>query len=974
MWFATQDGLNRFDGINFKIYPRSFDNITNPENSRLGKLQIYGNTLWMITRGGRLENLDLTTEEFVHIRNFYTGKSLPAVRSILIESRNKIWIGTERDGLYLVNEQMEILKHLKEDEKSASSLISNKINDIFLDSVGNLWILTDEGINKLSDNRIEIYLEGVYANTIIEDYAERLYLGTQEQGIYIKDRYYNEFNQIKNSRKIPVPADITVKSLFLANNRLWIGTYGSGVFIIDQDISKLHHCLPDSNEPHSIGFQDILSIFPDDKGGVWIGTDGGGISFHDQAFGNFRLLIEQHVPEEIAVEQIRAITTDKNGGVWLGTSGSGLTFFDPEEKQFEPYHLKPHKPGLKNYNRIVALESDASGDIWIGTHGNGTLIMDPKTGTIKKWFTKDAVEEDLKVPDNTMWTFLKEGSGSMWAGTRFSGLVLIDKEKGVLKRFYDRGSNQDNIRAIQRINDSVLAIGYERKGIRLLNTEDGTFKDLLPEFFADELDQVEIKCLYYLNDWLWTGTGGKGIVAINLKTEAVKRFTELDGLPNSMIYGILEEDSRTFWASSNRGLFRLTYKKEDGELRIDKINSFNQSNGLQSNEFNTGAFHRSKQGILYFGGVKGLNFFDPLEIPNRREKIPIVISEALVDNVPFKGKKLVPYENKLNLKYRENSIAVNYTAINFVSPEKLNYTYKLEGYDENWIQAGPRNYTAYTNLPPGDYVFQVKLADNMIDDAPVTSLGISVATPYWKAWWFVLLLVVFVLLLLYTIYKVRINQILELQKVKDAISADLHDDLGSRLTTIHLLSAISKSKFEKHPDLSKVLGKTDREIYASSEALDEIVWNIKMTDESLTDIIAKIRRYISEVLENDDIEYTIDTTGNFQPYNLSMQKRRELFLICKELINNIRKHAKATRIDLKITPDHNMLYVSVLDNGKGFNPQQITHRNGISNLRKRISKRKGRLNISSEPDKGCLIEIWIPFDRTNILKKIFQRE
>lgn len=976
MWFATQDGLNRFDGKNFRIYPVSFDDITNPENSRLGKLHIQGNDLWMITRGGKLEVLDLVTEEFKHVEKFLgANELLPPIRSILVEEDGKIWLGTESQGVFLVNRNFRIQKHFHTEGPSGYRISSNRINQIYRDLRDRLWILTDSGINEIGKGKPRTYMEGIMVNTICDEPSGTILVGTQGKGIYYKSHAGQDFFQFNRVGREAVPTDLTVKTMIMDEQlRLWVGTYGNGLYVVDRRYSTLEHYLPHRSNPHSIGFQDILSIFRDEKKGIWLGTDGGGISFYDKSFGNFQLLLEQHVPEDIAIEQIRAITTDREGKIWFGTSGNGFTRYDPATYQFDPFHLEPFKPGIKNYNRVVAMYSDDSGDLWLGTHGNGTMVFCRKSGKVKKWFTTEAENPEQKVPDNTIWTFLAEGPDRVWAGSRYSGLLLLDKQKGMIKRFYETGSPQDNIRAIIRINDSILALGYERKGVKLLNTYDGSYKVWLPEIFRDELDRVEIKCLYYLNGWLWAGTGGKGIVASNLETGAVKRFTETEGLPNNMIYGILEEDSRTLWGSTNRGLFRLTYEKVGGDLDIDKISSYDSSNGLQSNEFNTGAFHRSASGDLYFGGIKGLNYFDPSLIPERREKINIIISEARVDNVPFKGNRSITYEDRLDLLYRENSIAVNYTAINFVSPEKLNYTYMLEGYDDDWIQAGTRNYTAYTNLPPGDYIFKVKLADNMLDEAPVTTLGISVATPYWQEWWFLSLMALGVLLLLFTIYRVRIHQFLELQRVKDSISADLHDDLGSRLTTIHLLSAISRNKFTKDPELSRMLNNIDREIYASSEALDEIVWNIKMTNESLPDTIAKIRRYISEVLENAGITYSIDTSEDLSPYHLSMQKRRELFLICKELVNNIRKHSHASEVAVKLGTQKNMLYLSVSDNGKGFDPLMKTHRNGISNLRQRVQKWSGELKIQSGPEQGCLIEIGIPFDRAGILNRFMRRE
>lgn len=971
MWFATHDGLNRYDGSGFKIFPKSFDHITNPDNSRLGKLFVFKNELWMITKGGKLEVLDLETEHSKTLKYFdQGGKEVPIVRCLYIENKDNIYIGTEDKGLYVVNSRMEIQKHYQKEAKGSEKILSNNINNITIDSKKNVWVLTNSGINKITTNSNTTYLEGTYATVLLEDLNNNYWLGTVGRGLYMMSRKQEEFHPFrKTGRGSFLPSNLIIKSLYFDENKiLWIGTYGRGLYTLNNKNSDITQYLPDRENPFSIGFQDILSIFQDQNGGIWIGTDGGGISFFDKTFQNFNLLAGHNVPKDNAVEQIRAITKDNKGLLWWGTSGNGFTSYDLKSGQFKSFLLDPFRAGIANYNRIISLHADDSGDLWIGTHGNGTLIFDPATGTIKKWFNTDASLLNERTPDNTIWRFLREGKNKVYAGSQSSGVILMDKEKGVIRRYQDNYGEAGNVRALERINDSILAVGYQKKGIKLLNTKTGVFIPLAEDYIKNNLDQPEIKCLYYVNDWLWAGTAGKGLLVINLKTGETKNFTEKEGLPNEMIYGILPENTRKIWVSTNKGLFRLTYKKAEGDLSIENLNLYSRANGLQSNEFNTGAFYRSKDNTLYFGGIKGINYFHPQNFNKHRSEIKVVISEAIVDNVPIDSKKSVIYSDNINLPYQDNSIAFNYTALNFIFPEKLNYLYKLEGYDNDWIEAGRRKYTAYTNLPPGDYTFKVRLSKNFLEEAPVTALGITIATPYWQTWWFNLLIFISSVFFLYAIYRNRINQLLELQNVKDTISADLHDDLGSRLTTVHLLSAISKSKYQEDSAVNEILKKIDKEIYASSEALDEIVWNIRMADESLSDIIAKIRRYAGESLESQNISYSIDTSGKFEHLRMSMQKRREMFLICKELINNIRKHARAGKVNMIICRVGNFLCIIVEDDGVGFNAEEITYRNGVANIRKRVKKWNGKIQINSKINEGTRVEIWIPFDGKKFYK------
>lgn len=961
MWFATRDGLNRYDGSNFKIFKKSFDSPRN-DGRNGGKLFIYGSDLWMITKEGNLEILDLTTEIFSSFETIPDSeKKLPPVTSFLIETENKIWIGTEENGVYLLNGAGELITHYSTYAPIKERISSNRTNQIFKDSYGKIWILTDRGVNELTGSKIKTYLQNTNCKVIIETMSRDLFLGTVDNGLYGKGRKLQDFTPFKPRYENQIPNDISVTSLFFDQHlQLWIGTFSHGLYKADMKNSEISHFLPNERNKNSLGSKDILSIFSDNSEGLWIGTDGGGVRFFDKFFENFRILADHNVPEEISFEKIAAIITDKNGVIWFGNSENGLVRYDPAAKTFEIIRDSIFK------NQIISdLVTDDAGDIWIGTQSKGTLILYAQTRKIENLFTKRA-----GLPRQRYTGFTPTEDKRMWAGTSNSEIVLLDKYKGVIAIYSEEVSGHGSIKDITRINDSLLAVGYEKNGVSIFNTKTCFFKPLAQKFISRNLPGVEINSLYYLNDWLWAGTDGDGILVIDLKTGRSKIFNEKDGLPNNTIYGILSEDSRKVWVSSNKGLFRLTYKKHRGDLEIDKLNIYTKVNGLQSNEFNPGAYHKGEDETLFFGGNKGLNFFKGEEMPDRRIQSKVLINEATVDNIPLKHVRSISYTERIKLPYSQNSIALNYSALASISSEKINFTYQLEGYDEEWIDAGSRKYTAYTNLPPGNYLFKIKLADHIIENAPITTLGISIATPYWRDWRFILLLIMLVSAITYKIYKFRINQILELHKVKDSISADLHDDLGSRLTSIHLLSAISQAKFHQNKEVTSILGSIDKEIYESSEALDEIVWNMRSADESLNDIIAKIRRCVSEILEDHNLEYSINTLDDFEHYQLDMQKRRGLFLICKELINNIRKHADATKVNLEISIAQKRLYIMMRDNGKGFSCERITHRNGLTNIKRRIKEWKGEIKMNSQLGKGTCIEIWIPFEKKFRLKNL----
>jgi ligand-binding sensor domain-containing protein/signal transduction histidine kinase len=979
LWFATPDGLNRYDGRSFLRFPKEFENISTPVHAQLGKLAIAGNKLLLIAEGGRLEAFNMLTQEFQTISSL--GKEavrLPPVSAVHVDGNQDIWIGTLHHGVYRLDQKTETLRRYTKTGEGPNTLSSNQIRSIFEDSNRQVWIVTDKGLNQLSNDSSMPHLPGLNAHVLIEDAQQTLWLGTFGKGLYRKLRGAADFEPFRGFAGQPLPDHLIISSLYAdSDGRIWVGTQGDGLYIISPGTAGLQQLMPDKRNPQALGARDILSIHQDRKGGIWIGTEGGGLSYYHRQFTNFSRLTYQEVADTIAIEQIRAITTDGQGGVWLGTFGGGLTSYSPASGSLQTHSLRPGMPWVTNYNRVVSLLADGEGDLWVGTQDNGLLVMNPHNQEIRRWFLTEARYEEDRVPDNTVWAMWPKGNGQVWAATRHAGLLLLDKQRGLLAQHTLRSAEGKgplitNVRALVQINDSTLALGLERKGIQLLNTRTGVFTPLSNPGLDRSLGPATaIRCLYYQQGWLWAGTAGKGIVITNLVSGHTLTLGEAEGLTNNMIYGILPEGDGVVWVSSNKGLSRIAYAHSAQGIHISHIMPYTAEDGLQGNEFSIGAAHRTANGTLYFGGHSGLNYFSPAAMAYTREPLPVVLTEGMIGNRPMALDTLITYKKQLRLNHWENSLSFTFTALDFISPEKLNYQYQLEGYDTDWVAAGSRNYAAYTNLPPGNYTFRVKVADyTALQETVPSALAITIATPYWRQAWFMVLAVAMGIGLLYGLYRYRINQLLKVQRVKNLISADLHDDIGSRLTNIQFLSALSRSRLQASPDAGVLLDGINEQVQASAEALDEIVWNIKMKDESLDDIVARMRRYAGEMLENEAIVYTVEITTDFAGQKMSMQKRRELFMVFKELLSNIRKHAQAKKVAITISRKDHMFYLAVQDDGKGFDPAAATHRNGIRNTRERVKRWKGTMTIRSARQQGTLVELWIPFDRNSLLRKI----
>ncbi|MGZ8538276.1 MAG: ATP-binding protein, partial [Flavisolibacter sp.] len=351
---------------------------------------------------------------------------------------------------------------------------------------------------------------------------------------------------------------------------------------------------------------------------------------------------------------------------------------------------------------------------------------------------------------------------------------------------------------------------------------------------------------------------------------------------------------------------------------------------------------------LLFGGIGGLNVFDPSNFDQQDPKIPVVITSILVDNKEVKDDSAAPYKNYINLSPQDHSIAFSFAALDFSSTQQYHYYYKLEGYDKDWIDADQRNYVSYTNIPAGEYSFLVKyLRQGSNYDGPETKLSIVVNAPFWKKTWFIILLFLMAIAIVYSLYKYRLAQVFKLFKIRQGIATDLHDDIGSTLSNINILSELAKKNLENPVQANVFLGRISEEVQSSSQSLDDIIWSVNTHNDTWQETFSRMRRYATELFENSNVKYHINIIEENGMKKLNMEKRRDVYMIYKELLNNIHKHASSTEVWIDMKFDQQQFVMNIKDNGKGFDKNATTHRNGLRNLNTRVSRWKGTTEIDT---------------------------
>lgn len=520
-----------------------------------------------------------------------------------------------------------------------------------------LWILGST-LSYLENNKIKLFKcktenskQTILYSCITEDQAGNLWLGTWGNGLFLKMNRENCFKQFSGYGNGQVSANLVVEAILADHtNKIWLGTYGDGLFIVDNKLSTIKQVVNDKRNVSSLPFNDVLAIKQDANNGVWIGTDGGGLSYYNEIRSNFILFNNQTVPQNVDIALVRSITTDKNANIWAGTTNNGLTEINYREGIFKTWHFTSYKKEIYNPDRIVSLYNDQQNLLWIGTQGNGMLLFDPVKGKTIKWYHPEA-SANLSIPDATIWCMYPAGKDNVWVGTGNNGLCLLDKQKGLVGD-YMPGDNTDAIRTIVSINDTTLGIGFEKTGIRFFNTVTKAFdtpkSKKLNAFFNAE---TNIKCLYYQKPLLWIGTGGSGIGVYNTTLGTIKDLTVKDGLPNNTIYGILPDDIGDLWISTNKGLSRFNPAIVNGKPVPSQFTNYTSAQGLQSNEFNTGAYCNSGNGLLIFGGINGLNLFDPSKFRNENKTVSVAFTKIFVDNKPIEEETSAAFKKTVTLSY-----------------------------------------------------------------------------------------------------------------------------------------------------------------------------------------------------------------------------------------------------------------------------------------------------------------------------------
>ncbi|MBN2198947.1 MAG: diguanylate cyclase [Candidatus Aminicenantes bacterium] len=753
MWFATQDGLNRFDGYTFRVFhPKPGDRTTLSNGFVTALAEDGRGYLWAGTDNGNLNRYDPASETFRHFRPVPGSPprgERPIITSLLADSQGRLWVGTSQ-GLARFDPDKETFSLFRNAPEDPASLSGNSISVIYESPKGNFWVGTqDAGLNRFdpAGGRAVRHLDGASVRAVLEDDG-LLWVGTDD-GLVRFDPRTGRSEVFRNDPSRPESLiHNRITSLIKdQNDDIWIGTHG-GLERWDGDSGRFVHFKNDIADVASLADDDVLSLGLDGSGGLWVGTQGGGLSRLDRVSVPFEHLRDRsEIPNRRSRNQIWSIMENGDGTLWIGTA-AGLHLFNRRTGFRFNYESDPRRPGGLSQDIVRSVIKDRRGSVWVGTEGMGIDRLDPGAKTFRHY--RYDPDDSGSLSSNEVRYLLEGRDGSIWVATLGGGVNRFDRATGRFVR-YVHDPNDESSLSVNR----TYSLCEDREGFLWVATWGGGVSRLDPATGrcvhyrhnpADPTSLSDNSVLSVMEDRagnIWVGTRGAGLCRLAPQDREKGKFltiSENDGLPNNQIYSVLEDEAGCLWLTSNRGLSRL-------DPSTGKIKNFHLQSGVQSPEFNGNAKFKSPSGEMFFGGINGLNAFFPGRIKDNPYPPPVVLTGLQIFNRPVAvgpdadGRTIlersITQAPAVRLSHEENTIILEFAALHYAVPEENRYAYILEGFDKEWHDVGRNRSATYTNLPPGRYVFRVRASNNDgLWNEEGAALAVIVTPPFWRRFWF----------------------------------------------------------------------------------------------------------------------------------------------------------------------------------------------------------------------------------------------
>ena len=998
MWFATYDGVNKYDGYAFTVYQHNEDDPNSIAN-------------------------DIS-------------------RIVKTDSQGRVWIGT-RDGLSRYDEEKDIFQNFFY-EKKGKHLQVNGIEEI---SPEQLLISTPEGLimfdikeSKFIDDSFSTAMHKTIASTLYRQ-DDQIYIGTSTDGLYTYSITQKTFEKV-----IPILGTKQIQAILQQSpTRIWVATEGAGLFLINPKTKEIKNYLHSPSNPKSISSNYIRSLAMDSQNRLWIGTFND-LNIYHEGTDSFASYSSNPVENgSLSQRSVRSIFMDSQGGMWLGTYFGGLNYYHPIRNRFKNIRNIPYKNSLSD-NVVSCIVEDKDKNLWIGTNDGGLNLYNP----ITQRFTSYTLQEDESArgigSNNIKAVYVDEKKSLVYIGTHAGGLSILHRNGGQVENFNQRNSQlvNENVYAILPDGEGNLWLGTlsalvrfnpEQRSFTTIEKEkDGTpvvskqittlFRDShkrlwiggeegLSVFKQEGLDiqkasilpvsnvtKLFTNCIYEAsNGVIWVGTR-EGFYCFNEKDKQIKRYNTTNGLPNNVVYGILEDSFGRLWLSTNRGISCFNPETE-------KFRNFTESDGLQSNQFNTASYCRTSVGQMYFGGINGITTFRPELLLDNPYTPPVVITKLQLFNKVVRPDdetgiltKNISETKSITLKSWQTAFSIEFVVSNYISGQHNTFAYKLEGYDKEWYYLTDSRTVSYSNLPQGTYQFLVKAANSDGKWNPIpTALEIIVLPIWYKTWWALLIFfatfagfITFVFRFFWMRKSMEAQLEIErrdkehqeeINQMKMRFFINISHELRTPLTLIltPLQEIINKISDQwTRNQLEYIQRNANRLLHLVNQLMDyrraELgVFELKAKKGNAHQLIQDNFLFYDKLARHKKITYTLHS---------ELEDKEVLFdanyleLIVNNLLSNAFKYTESGQsITVTLKEENGWLLLQVSDTGIGIpiNKQgkiferfyQIESEHvgsgiGLSLVQRLIELHHGRIELDSEENKGSTFSVYLPQD------------
>lgn len=751
IWIGTKNGLNRFDGHNFKIYRRG-DSLNDLANSMIYCLNEASNKIiWIGTDKGislydpsteNFSNFDIRTKEQINVDG--------CIYKILSDSRNRIWI-LSSNGLFLYEENKKILRCLNDRFKEYTSAVPCVV---YTDKEGMAYVgFPKVGILKydINTDKVSFLCYNNHTPTVISEYKnDYLLMGTMNKGLFMIDKKKGTSEKLLINS--PEDSNIFVRDIKqISATEYWIGAE-NGIFVLKDKI--IRHITHENFNNLSLSDNAIYSILKDKEGGIWIGSYFGGVDYIPPQYSYFESFYPTAYKNSISGYRIREFVNDEKGNLWIATEDNGLNYYDVKSGTFT--HITPQsKPLNISFTNIQCLNL-ANNKLWVGTFTRGIDVLDLKTRQCKHY---EKTESAGSLQNNDIFAIYTDKSNTTWIGSTTDIYTYVPQT--------------DNFRLFNKVKNVFVSDIWEddhhniwfttyNKGVIRYNPK----TEELKEFRYDKND-VHSLCYDRITGIfqdsehrLWFSSEDGGFCLYNEKDESFTRITVEQGLPGNVIYKILEDDNQRLWLSTNDGLVSFNPRT----MTVEAL--YNLPNGLQSKQFNYNSGIKNLDGTLYFGSINGFIAFNPKNFRPNNHQYNVILTELYIFNQEVTVnkdsnilKKAVPYTNEITLNHTQSTFSLGFSALNYSTEGNGKYAYQLEGIDKQWNYADNISRVAYNSIPPGKYIFKIKYSkDGHIGNNEETRMKINIIPPLWQTPWaytFYMLIITGIFLTLTRFYMIK---------------------------------------------------------------------------------------------------------------------------------------------------------------------------------------------------------------------------